>query len=71
MLLCSALVARALQAEKPAKPRYTSIPPADLLLTVASPPDCPIQLKSTGHQEMRPAKQALLRADFLNSSAGG
>jgi hypothetical protein len=45
-LLCSPLAAQAQQAEKPAKPRYISIPPADVLLTVGSQPDCPIQFEN-------------------------
>jgi len=46
LLVCISLVVQAQQAEKQASPRYTVIPPTDVLLTIASQPDCPVQIEN-------------------------
>ena len=39
-------VAQAQQTENLGKPRYAVIPPADVLLAIATRPDCPLQLEN-------------------------
>lgn len=38
--------ANAQSSEKQEKPRYAVIPPMDVMVTVASQPDCPLQLEN-------------------------
>ena len=46
MLMVLVHGANAQPSEKQDKPRYALIPPVDVMLTVASQPDCPLQLEN-------------------------
>ena len=67
-LLCSALTTQAQQVEKPAKPRYIVIPPSDVLLTIASQPDCPIQFENARLLYDQESKRLRYEFDARNRS---
>lgn len=68
-LLCSPMAAQAQQAEKPVKPRYVTIPPADVLLTIATQPDCPVQFENVRLLYDQESKRLRYKFDARNRSS--
>ena len=68
-LLCSPLAAQARQAGHPAKPRYVAIPQSDVMLTIASQPDCPIQFENARLLYDQESKRLRYKFDARNRSS--